>query len=346
MPNDTSVALDQGAPRRKTRRSHRFHNPPGSPHATGNWRDLVGYLSRQAFRPLPNAWPTTHVLDSERAQDSLRAITGDHVTWLGHAAFLITLGGHRVLIDPFLAERASPFQFAGPRRFIPAPLTLESIGAFDTLVISHNHYDHLCWHTLKQIPNKSEIHVICPAGLRPWFQKRGFHRVTELDWHESAHRGPLKITACPAIHHSRRGLFDANRSLWAAYLFDYQGYKLYFGGDSAMGPIFRQTGFRYGPIDLALIGIGAYSPRRLLRSVHASPEEAVEMARAIRAKHVLGMHWGTIELSDEDAFEPAERFKKAALNAGYAESAIHLPRVGGTLPVRTVDETLSLENVG
>lgn len=346
MPNDTSVALDQGAPRRKTRRTDRFHNPPGSPRATGDWRDLIGYLARQAFRPLPTAWPVTHALSAAEAHSELQQMSGDHVTWLGHAAFLVTLGGHRLLIDPFLAERASPFQFAGPRRFIPTPLTLESIGRFDTLVISHNHYDHLCWHTLKQIPNKAEIHVVCPAGLKPWFQKRGFHRVTDLDWHQSTARGPLKITACPAIHHSRRGLFDANRSLWAAYLFEFEGYKLYFGGDSAMGPIFRQTGFRYGPVDLALIGIGAYSPRRLLRSVHASPEEAVEMGRAIRAKQILGMHWGTIELSEEEAFEPAKRFKAAARQAGYQESSILLPPVGRSVSIRTAYEDIRLDQVG
>lgn len=346
MPNDTSVALDQGAPRRKTRRNHRFHNPPGSPHATGDWRDLVGYLARQAFRPMPTAWPATHALSADEAQSELQGISGDHVTWLGHAAFLVTLGGHRLLIDPFLAERASPFQFAGPRRFIPAPLTIPTIGQFDTLVISHNHYDHLCWHTLKQIPNKAAIHVVCPTGLKPWFQKRGFHRVTELDWHQSTQRGPLTITACPAIHHSRRGLFDANQSLWAAYLFELDGYKLYFGGDSAMGPIFRQTGFRYGPVDLALIGIGAYSPRRLLRSVHASPEEAVEMGRAIRAKQILGMHWGTIELSEEEAFEPAKRFKAAALQAGYQESSILLPPIGRSVSIRTELEEVHLDQVG
>ena len=95
-----------------------------------------------------------------------------------------------------------------------------------------------------------------------------------------------------------------------------------------MGPVFRQTGHKYGPIDLALIGIGAYSPRKLLRSVHASPEEAVEMAKAIGAKAILGMHWGTIELSEEEAFEPARRFTDAASREGYAEDyMIHQNRM-------------------
>jgi N-acyl-phosphatidylethanolamine-hydrolysing phospholipase D len=311
----------------------RFHNPPGSPRSTGSLRDLVGYIMRQAFRPMPTSWPTEHAVPAAIARGQL-AECGEHaITWLGHAGFALTLGGRRIVIDPFLADRASPVSFAGPRRFIPAPLGIRDLGPIDTLVISHNHYDHLCWHTLKHLPNKATVQVICPTGLGRWFKKRGFQQITELGWHHSTHAGTTQVTAVPAIHHSRRGLFDSNRSLWAGYLFEHDGFKIYFGGDSAMGPVFRQTGHRYGPIDLALIGIGAYAPRKLLRSVHASPEEAVEMGLALKARQILGMHWGTIELSEEEAFEPARRFVRAARDAGYHDDAIWLPSVGETRPL-------------
>ena len=113
-----------------------------------------------------------------------------------------------------------------------------------------------------------------------------------------------------------------------------------------MGPVFRQTGHKYGPIDLALIGIGAYAPRKLLRSVHASPEEAVEMSKAIKAKSLLGMHWGTIELSQENTFEPAYRFQKAALDAGYQDDAILLPSVGETVALNVLETNRQLEATG
>lgn len=119
--------------------------------------------------------------------------------------------------------------------------------------------------------------------------------MTELGWHEASYAGDVKAAALPAIHHSRRGLFEANTSLWAAFLFGYHGFKVYLGGDSAMGPVFGQTGPKYGPIDLTLSGINAYAPRKLLRSVHVLPEEVVEMGKAIKAKSPRGMHWGTIE---------------------------------------------------
>lgn len=321
----------------------RFHNPPGSPQSTGKLTDLIGYIARQAFRPLPKTYPGEHAIPNSLAKIELGA-SGDHsLTWLGHAGFCLQLGGRRLVIDPFLADRASPFSFAGPRRFIKAPLSITDLEPIDTLVISHNHYDHLCWHTLKQLNNKSDIEVICPTGLGSWFTKRGFARVTELGWHQHTMQGDVAITACPAIHHSRRGLFDANTSLWAAYLFEYNGFKVYFGGDSAMGPVFRQTGHKYGPIDLALIGIGAYAPRKLLRSVHACPEEAIEMAQAIGAKSVLGMHWGTIELSEEEAFEPAKRFIAAGMKAGFNRDDLWLPAVGST---RCLDVNDGVDVVG
>jgi L-ascorbate metabolism protein UlaG (beta-lactamase superfamily) len=327
-------------------RRRRFHNPPGSPKATGNLKDFWGYVFRQAFRPLPKSWPQQHSVSTEVAKHQLET-TGEHtVTWLGHAAFLLKLGGRRIVIDPFLANRASPFSFAGPRRFIPAPLGIQDLGHIDTLVISHNHYDHLCWHTLKHLPNRQTVEVICPTGLMPWFKKRGFENVTELGWHHSTTTGDIRVTALPAIHHSRRGLFDANTSLWAAFLFEYRGFKVYFGGDSAMGPVFRQTGHRYGPIDLALLGIGAYSPRKLLRSVHASPEEAVEMGKAIGARAMLGMHWGTIELSEEEAFEPARRFEEAARKSGFDEDNILLPSVGETVGLNIAAAVCELEATG
>ena len=316
----------------------KFHNPPGSPQSTGQLTDLIGYIARQACRPLPQQLPSEHAIPQNLARIELAAAGPHSITWLGHAGFCMQLGGRRIVIDPFLANRASPLSFAGPRRFVHAPLSITDLEPFDTLVISHNHYDHLCWHTLKQIKNPANIEVVCPTGLAKWFRRRGFTRVTELGWHQSTPQGAVSITACPAIHHSRRGLFDANASLWAAYLFEFEGYKIYFGGDSAMGPVFRQTGAKYGPIDLALIGIGAYAPRKLLRSVHACPEEAIEMAQAIGARNVLGMHWGTIELSEEEAFEPARRFKAAGLKAGYQPNELWLPAMGASLPLNITSE--------
>ena len=148
----------------------RFHNPPGSPNSTGNLKDFWNYVVKQAFRPVPKEWPQHHVVPPEIALQQLEAANEHSITWLGHAAFVLQLGGRRIVLDPFLANRASPLSFAGPRRFIPAPLGITDLGQIDTLVISHNHYDHLCWPTLKHMPNHKIVEVIYPTGLAPRHQ--------------------------------------------------------------------------------------------------------------------------------------------------------------------------------
>ena len=105
-------------------------------------------------------------------------------------------------MDPFLANRASPLSLAGPRQFISAPLGINDLGHIDTLVISHNHYDHLCWDTLKHLPNRKSVEVIRPTGLAPWFKERGFKNMMELGWHQASFASDVKVTALPAIHHS------------------------------------------------------------------------------------------------------------------------------------------------
>ena len=150
-----------------------------------------------------------------------------------------------------------------------------------------------------------------------------------------------KAIAPPAIHHSRRGVSDAKTSLWAAFLFGYRSFKVHFGGDSAMGPLFGQTGPQYGPSDLMLSGICAYAPRKLLRSAHASPGEAVEMGKAIKAKSLRGTHRGTIEYSQENTFEPAHRLCKATFNAGYQDKAIVRPPVEETVALYVLKQTSS-----
>ena len=142
----------------------RFHNPRVSPQATDNFRDFWEYVFRQAFRRLPTEWPQHHAVPPEVAKQQLESSGIHSITWLGHAAFVLNLGGRRIVIDPFLTNRASPLSFTGPRRFIHSHLGIQELGPIDTLVISYNHCDHLCWHTLKQLPNRQTIEVICPTG--------------------------------------------------------------------------------------------------------------------------------------------------------------------------------------
>lgn len=305
-----------------------MHRPGGGDYWRFIWR-------RVAWASQPPSVPDGHDLAPHQALAGLRAVNGaDSLTWLGHAAFLVRLGGKTLLLDPFLGERAAPFRGLGPKRFVPPPIAVERLPPIDAVIVSHNHYDHLCRRTLDRLPGKERATAIAPLGLAPFLRRRGFRDVRELDWHQRTELGNLGVIALPAIHWSRRKPWDTNRTLWASFALEADGFRLYFAGDTGYGPVFREIGAAHGPFDLALVPIGAYEPRNIMHVHHATPEEAVAIGRDLGAARLVAMHWGTIMLTDEPPFEPPARFRAAAAAAGYGDDSAWIMRIGETRPLR------------
>lgn len=269
-----------------------FRNPPGSPRQRAGLRDFLKFLlydmRRSKLPPLPSDLVAPDVLD-------LAALADNHVAWLGHACFALRLGGKLVLTDPFLGQTAGPIGL-GPRRFLPPAVTAENLPRLDAIVISHNHYDHIDTAALHAYRWRKETPVICPLGNGALLRRLGYHHVHELDWWQDWSCGDLSVTALPAVHFSGRGLFDRNRALWAGMAIVSPQRRVWFGGDTAAGPVFDEIGAHAGPFDLALVGIGAYEPRSIMEASHATPEEAIGIARQLRARRAIGMHWGSIML--------------------------------------------------
>jgi len=311
-----------------------FRNPPGSPERDAPLSEYLKFFARRGARiNQPEAVPAGHVLPKEQVRDAwARGDGADRILWLGHAAFLVQMAGTTVLIDPFLSPNAGPGRF-GPRRFAPPGLPVELLPPIDAVLITHNHYDHLDSTTLARLPRRDRIEAIAPLGLGAFFAGWGFRRVTQMDWYDNERVGGLDVTALPAIHWSKRGLADECRSLWCGYALTTGNFRLYFSGDTGYGPIFPEISARLAPFDLALVGIGAYEPRRVMHASHATPEEAARIAREVGAQHTLGMHWGAIVLSDEPPFEPPQRFRAAALREGFSDDAIWSMAVGETRPL-------------
>jgi N-acyl-phosphatidylethanolamine-hydrolysing phospholipase D len=309
-----------------------FRNPPGSPERDGDFGDWFGFFYRGLTRDAEVRLPEGHVLPEPAVHAGLAAHqgTGASLTWLGHATFLIRLAGRTILTDPFLSEHASPVPPLGPKRFAPPGLAVASLPPIDLLLISHNHYDHLDLPTIEAIPSRSSSRVIAPLGLGHYFTGRGYRDVREVDWGEETTLGPLRIRPLPAIHFSKRTLLDRNQTLWAGYAIEGGGRRIYFAGDTAYGPIFRELSARAAPFDLALLPIGAYEPRLLMRATHATPEEAVQIGRELGARRLVAMHWGTIQLTDEPPFEPPGRFRTAARSAGFGEKDAWVMAIGET----------------
>ena len=231
-------------------------------------------------------------------------------TLIGHSSVLVQHLGVNVLTDPVFSERASPFSFAGPKRYTPTAVSLEELPHIDAVVISHNHYDHLDEQTVLALGN-TPLWLV-PLGLKAWFEDIGITHVVELDWWQTHTYKGVRFQALPSQHWSRRGLFDTNQSLWASWGLYWSDFNAWFGGDTGYNPYqFKEIGQRTGGFDLAMIPIGAYEPRWFMKPQHINPFDAVEIYKDIKAKQAFGIHWNTFVLTAEPVDEPPKALAQA-----------------------------------
>ena len=292
----------------------------------------IGFYLRRAWSSffLPDV-PKDHYLTEDQALKQLGGLEGENtLTWIGQSTFIIRIDGKVILTDPFFSEYAGPYSM-GPKRFVQPGISAENLPLIDIIIISHNHYDHLDDALIESLPDKKNIHVFVPLGLKSFFSDRGYSRIEELDWYESVTVATLQITALPGVHYSGRGLSDENKTLWCSWSIDSITGRYYFLGDSAYSStLFKEIGRRLNSFDLALLPIGTYGNRKYGVNNHTTPEEAVRIGLDVHANIVLGMHWGTIEMSDEPPWEPPVRFKAAAETAGFPAIKTWILKIGET----------------
>ena len=217
---------------------------------------------------------------------------GATVTWVGHSTFAIHDGDDVILTDPHWGARA----LIPPRESSPG-IPIGAVPGDAFAVLSHDHYDHLDTETLELLPES--VRWFVPLGLADWFRERDRPNVLELDWWQSVEHGRWKITCLPSQHWSRRIENATNSTLWCTWLIASAERRYFFAGDTGYFYGFEEFGRRFGPIDVAMLPIGAYAPRWFMRWQHMDPEEAVRAYHALRADAMLGMHWGTFDLTDE-----------------------------------------------
>jgi L-ascorbate metabolism protein UlaG (beta-lactamase superfamily) len=266
------------------------------------------------------------------------------VTWIGHASALVQLGGINVLTDPIFSERASPVQWAGPKRWQPPGIALKDLPHIDVVVISHNHYDHLdlqSVHDLNTQPGGPPLFVV-PLGTERWMADVGIANVKALDWWQSVEvrgaSGAATVHLTPLQHWTRRTLADTMQCLWGGYVVETgEGSarrSFFFGGDTGYSAEhFPEIGRRFasrGGIDLGVIPIGGYEPRWFMSRQHVNPEEAVKIHRDIGTRRSLGVHWGTFQLTDEPLDQAVSDLAAARIKFAMNDGEFFVLRHGQT----------------
>lgn len=272
------------------------------------------------------------ILGPFRTDASIYQQSSDHglrVTWMGHSTLLIEIDGFRILTDPVWSERASFVQFAGPKRFYPAPLALQDLPPLDVILLSHDHYDHLDRATIRQLaisPATQNARWVCSLGVGRHLESWGVGRahMNELNWGDAAAISEsLQITATPARHFSGRGLWGRNETLWSSFVIRGSRHNIFFGADSGPFPGFAAIGAAYGSFDLTMLEIGAYDAN--WPEIHMGPDHAAEAHIALQGKLLLPIHWGLFNLAFHPWREPIERLLRIAETRNIS---LHLPRPG------------------
>ncbi len=312
--------------------------------AAERWQDgrFVDLLPRQdpRFLPAMNAWfsdssphsvprrPPAYVSRAAADFDEPPA-TGLRITWLGHSTLLVEIDGLRILLDPVWGERASPFSWLGPQRFLPPPLPFDELPDIDIVVISHDHYDHLDFPTIRRLAAE-DVPFLVPLGVGSHLEHWGVadERITELEWWQEHTVGDLRFVATPARHFSGRSMFmrDRDCTLWSGWALLGPRHRVYYTGDTAMFPGFTDIGKRLGPFDAAMVESGAYNA--LWADVHLGPEQAVDAHVMARGGVMIPVHWGLFDLATHGWTEPVERVLAAARNRGVT---VVTPRPGESI---------------
>ena len=301
---------------------------------TGN---MSSVMWKFLFHKAPDAAPPgplpLQLLDSLAITKKLPGIV--RVTWFGHSASLVEIAGQNILLDPMLSVEMGPVSWATPKRYNRnLAITPEKLPPIAAVLISHDHYDHLDYQTIRKIKDKVG-HFYVPLGvgvhLRHWGVAPA--RITEMNWGDSAKLPGLTLHCTPSRHFSGRGLTNRNSTLWCSWVMQTATKRVFYTGDGGYGPHFAAIGAAYGPFDLALVECGQYNEG--WAEIHMRPEQSVQAARDVRATVMLPVHWGAFTEALHPWNEPVKRATAEAVRLGQVITTPHLGEpvtLGAALP--------------
>ena len=327
-----------GAPGVQTHPWHhtRHHNGDGRPGFHNIWGEEqepsllkgIGWLIKHGWQPGAHEPIPFRRIDPAALGVPVEKAA---VFWIGQSTCLIRTPAHVMLTDPVFSSRASPFSFMGPARRVALPLTPAEVPPVDTVLISHNHYDHLDKASVQALAGRFQPLFLVPPGLGGLLASWGARRVVELDWWQFVEARGLRFHATPAKHFSSRSAFDRDATLWTSWFIEdaARGLRIFYGADSAYADHFREIRTNLGAPNAALLPVGAYEPRWFMKRVHMNPEESVQAFVDLEAGHFIAIHWGTFDLAEEPLHVPGPLTRQIALQRGLDPERVHVLPVGG-----------------
>ena len=291
------------------------------------WRVLQGQFAVKD-RPTPPA-----PLPAVRTELTGLPRDKDVVIWLGHSSYFVQLGGKRLLVDPVFSSYASPLSGMARAFDGTSIYRVEEMPEIDAVLISHDHYDHLDYASMKGLLSKTRV-VIAGLGNGAHLERWGYPRekIREVDWHQTVELDDgLRVHVLPAQHYSGR-FMDRNQALWASYAVETPERRLYFSGDTGFGPHFAEIAKRFDSFDLVALDSGQYNER--WADIHMNPEEASRAAEILRTRSLITAHAGRFSLARHAWDEPFQRAVTASTGKSYR---LLTPRIGEA--IRVADES-------
>lgn len=292
------------------------------------WESLRKTLAHYLFADKTQKNPQQEIQVKPFDAEAFSQVSDDSIvlTWLGHSTILIRMEGVTILADPVIVgDRASMFSFMGPKRFdYSHQLSIDQLPEIDAVILSHDHYDHLDYPTIKALKEKVDRFYL-PLGVGSHFEEWGVpgEHITELNWWDEVEFKGLKLVFTPTRHFSGRGFGDRFKTLWGSWVIIGQNKSVYFSGDSGYFPGFKEIGEKYGPFDLTFMECGAYNEG--WSEIHMFPEETVQAHMDLKGKLLMPIHWGKFDLSLHPWKESVQRLSKKTDAEGVS---LFTPEVG------------------
>lgn len=255
------------------------------------------------------------------------------VTFINHASTLVQFDGINVLTDPVWSEYTTPIPPIGPQRRRPAGIDFDKLPPIDVVIISHNHYDHMDFATLKRLKEKFNPLILYPLGNKPLFEDYELPNSKDMDWWDSVTVKGKGITFVPARHFSNRGITDRNGTLWGGYVFSTSAGPVYFAGDTGFGIHYTKIRERYGKIRFSILPIAPIEPRSFMSEIHQDAREAVMAHIELQSQKSMGIHFGTFKQAGDAMTAPIDSLIVGLRDLGVSPKDFILPGQGRVIDI-------------